>query len=273
MTALKDIVFETDHYWVKRVPKGFEVYKTGLTHSTRVAIIGHTGDKGLQRAKLEIERREAATGHATKKKKSSHGKAASSTPSPLGPPRSKVATVIVYSRPSGYWYAQARDATTGARITDATGYSREGVLRELHGKFPMIGVAIESITDEDPYAAEHPSGHATKKRSSAQLDREIAESLSHARHAKKRKRYISLAWSDPTNPDPRRRWEEASYAEDDVPEIFSRLRARGVPEVNVEYTFDFPLTAFSPEQLRDVLREAEARGVRLSQYLRWIARR
>jgi hypothetical protein len=69
---LKDIVFETDRYWVKRVPKGFEVYKTGLTHSTRVAVIGYTGDKGLQRAKLEIERRENAGGpserhHATKK--------------------------------------------------------------------------------------------------------------------------------------------------------------------------------------------------------------
>jgi hypothetical protein len=75
MTNLKDVVFETDHHWVKRVPKGFEVYKTGLTHSTRVAIIGYTGDKGLQRAKAEIERREAASGpsarhHATKKKSS-----------------------------------------------------------------------------------------------------------------------------------------------------------------------------------------------------------
>jgi hypothetical protein len=72
MTALKDIVLETDHHWVKRVPKGFEVYKTGLTHSTRVAIIGYAGDKGLQRAKDEIARREAASApserhHATKK--------------------------------------------------------------------------------------------------------------------------------------------------------------------------------------------------------------
>ncbi len=58
MSALKDIVFETDRHWVKRVPKGFEVYKTGLTHSTRVAIIGYTGDKGLRRAKDEIARRE-----------------------------------------------------------------------------------------------------------------------------------------------------------------------------------------------------------------------
>lgn len=73
MTALKDIVFETDRHWVKRVPKGFEVYKIGLTHSTRVASIGYTGDKGLQRAKAEIARREGSAAspsprhHATKK--------------------------------------------------------------------------------------------------------------------------------------------------------------------------------------------------------------
>jgi len=77
--------------------------------------------------------------------------------------RPKSATVIVYSRPSGYWYAQAHDAT-GARITDASGYSREGVLRELRGKFPMIGVTIESITDRDPYQDPHQERvHATKR--------------------------------------------------------------------------------------------------------------
>lgn len=54
------IAFETDQYWVKRVPKGFEVYKTGLTHSTRVAVIGYTGAVGLRRAKQEIERRQGA---------------------------------------------------------------------------------------------------------------------------------------------------------------------------------------------------------------------
>ena len=121
------------------------------------------------------------------------------------------------------------------------------------------------------------------KKTNAQLNREIARALatrrsrSHATKAgaapKRRARYISLAWSDPTNPDPRRQWVEASYPEHDVPSLLVGLRERGVPEVNVEYTFDFPLTAFSPEQLRDVLRQADARGVRLSQYLRWIARR
>lgn len=64
---------------------------------------------------------------------------------PLGPPRSKTATVFVYSRPSGYWYAQARDAKTGAQITDASGYSREDALRALRGKFAMIGVTIQAI--------------------------------------------------------------------------------------------------------------------------------
>lgn len=54
------IVFETSRYWVKRVPKGFEVYETRSTHSIRVAVIGYTGAEGLQRAKREIARREVA---------------------------------------------------------------------------------------------------------------------------------------------------------------------------------------------------------------------
>ena len=66
---------------------------------------------------------------------------------PMGPSRSKTATVLVYTRPSGYWYAKARDATTGKMIVDASGYSREDVLRALRGKFSMIGVKIQSITD------------------------------------------------------------------------------------------------------------------------------
>lgn len=112
--------------------------------------------------------------HATKKK-SSHKKAASSAP--LSPPRSRAATVIVYSRPSGYWYAQAHDATNGAQITDASGYSREDVLRELRGKFAMIGVAIKSITSKDPYEVGRLSHHATKKKSPAQLQGEIDAAL------------------------------------------------------------------------------------------------
>lgn len=91
--------------------------------------------------------------HATKKK--SPAQLQREIDEVIAKPSSKFksAVVLVYSRPSGYWYAQARDAMTGAQITDASGYSREDVLRSLRGKFAMIGVTIKSITDEDPYAA------------------------------------------------------------------------------------------------------------------------
>jgi hypothetical protein len=59
MTKLSDIVFERGDYWVKRAAKGFEVYKIGATASTRCAIIGFEGQKGLDYAKQEIERRES----------------------------------------------------------------------------------------------------------------------------------------------------------------------------------------------------------------------
>ena len=109
------------------------------------------------------------------KKKSPRGKAAPPFPFPLGPPRPEAATVIVYSRPSGYWYAQARDATTGAQITDASGYSREDVLGALRGKFAMMGVKIKSIADEDPYEAPR---HATKK--SARPDKQLTQAAKRA---------------------------------------------------------------------------------------------
>ena len=51
-----DITYEQDPYWVLRTRKGFEVYENGLTHSTRRAVIGFTGDHGLMRAKQEIAR-------------------------------------------------------------------------------------------------------------------------------------------------------------------------------------------------------------------------
>jgi len=44
-------------YWITHAPNGYEVYKTGLTHSTRCAQIGYTGTQGLQRAIAECERR------------------------------------------------------------------------------------------------------------------------------------------------------------------------------------------------------------------------
>jgi hypothetical protein len=55
----QDIVFESGKYWVfDAKKKGFEVYKNGVTHSTRCAKIGWTGQVGLDRAKQEIKRRQ-----------------------------------------------------------------------------------------------------------------------------------------------------------------------------------------------------------------------
>ena len=55
---LSSIKYETANYWVKQVKHGFEVYKTGITHSSRCAIIGWSGDKGLQKAIVEADKRE-----------------------------------------------------------------------------------------------------------------------------------------------------------------------------------------------------------------------
>lgn len=57
---LKDVVFEQGKHWVLRVDGGYEVYRTGVTHSTRCAQIGYTGERGLQKAIAEAQRREAA---------------------------------------------------------------------------------------------------------------------------------------------------------------------------------------------------------------------
>lgn len=57
-----DILYESGDYWIARTPrrKGFEVYKIGATHSTRCAIIGYEGQKGLDLAKEEIKRRQVS---------------------------------------------------------------------------------------------------------------------------------------------------------------------------------------------------------------------
>jgi hypothetical protein len=57
-----DILYENPTHWVARAAKGgFEVYRIGITHSTRCATIGYEGDAGLQRAKAEADRRHNAT--------------------------------------------------------------------------------------------------------------------------------------------------------------------------------------------------------------------
>lgn len=56
---MTNIVYERGNHWVARTPKGtFEVYRIELTHSVRCAVIGYEGQKGLDRAKQEVDRRE-----------------------------------------------------------------------------------------------------------------------------------------------------------------------------------------------------------------------
>lgn len=57
MLKENDILHESNGYWVTPAAHGFEVYKTGVTHSTRCAQIGYKGAEGLQRAIAECERR------------------------------------------------------------------------------------------------------------------------------------------------------------------------------------------------------------------------
>lgn len=52
------IAYEKGEYWVLNLgKKGFEVYRNGITHSTRCAVIGFQGGTGLSRAIAEIDRR------------------------------------------------------------------------------------------------------------------------------------------------------------------------------------------------------------------------
>ena len=54
------IVFESGMYWVLDcAQRGYEIYKVGVTGSTRCARIGYVGEKGLTLAKQEIERRQS----------------------------------------------------------------------------------------------------------------------------------------------------------------------------------------------------------------------
>ena len=56
-----DIAYEKGQFWVLNLgSKGFEVYKNGITHSTRCAVIGFSGQNGLDRAIVEIDRRLAS---------------------------------------------------------------------------------------------------------------------------------------------------------------------------------------------------------------------
>lgn len=54
----KHILYERGPYLVVATSRGgYEIYKNGATHSTRVASIGFPGAEGMGRAKQEIARR------------------------------------------------------------------------------------------------------------------------------------------------------------------------------------------------------------------------
>ncbi len=53
----KDILYEKGDYFVVKALHGYEVYKNGLTHSTRCAQIGYKGEEGIKKAIAEIDRR------------------------------------------------------------------------------------------------------------------------------------------------------------------------------------------------------------------------
>jgi hypothetical protein len=53
------IVYEAEGFYVREANKGFEVYKPSAsgTHAERCAIIGYAGERGLEMAKAEVNRR------------------------------------------------------------------------------------------------------------------------------------------------------------------------------------------------------------------------
>jgi len=53
----EDILYENGDYWVCKEKSWYEVYKNGITHATRCAIIGYTGEVGLTKAIHECNKR------------------------------------------------------------------------------------------------------------------------------------------------------------------------------------------------------------------------
>ncbi len=58
MIKSSDIVYEQGEHWVLKVKDGFEVYKIGITCSTRCSQIDDSSKAGLTRAINECKRRE-----------------------------------------------------------------------------------------------------------------------------------------------------------------------------------------------------------------------
>jgi hypothetical protein len=57
-------IYENGQFWVCKARRGYEVYKTGITCSTRCAIVGYEGSEGLRRATDEADRRASALAEA-----------------------------------------------------------------------------------------------------------------------------------------------------------------------------------------------------------------
>jgi hypothetical protein len=56
---MNNVLYENGKYWITTGRLGFEVYKVGVTHSTRCAVIGFNADigLGLPKAISECDRR------------------------------------------------------------------------------------------------------------------------------------------------------------------------------------------------------------------------
>lgn len=55
--STRDIAYENGDYWVLQTDSGYEVYRIGVTCSTRCVIIGFKGKEGLEHAIYECNKR------------------------------------------------------------------------------------------------------------------------------------------------------------------------------------------------------------------------
>ncbi len=99
-----------------------------------------------------------------------------------------------------------------------------------------------------------------------------ASQLSQRAHATKidrRKiRYVLLAWSDPQNPNPSRRYVEASFPEDEVLRILEGLYKHGIDSVTVEDR-DFSLVTMEGAQAAARHAQASVAGRKTARTSRW----
>ena len=59
----REILYENGRFWLWRHPDGFyEIYGNGATHANRCGIIAYAGQRGLDMAKAEVDRRAALEG-------------------------------------------------------------------------------------------------------------------------------------------------------------------------------------------------------------------